>query len=92
MIKLDDYEYIDSCYVEYCKGPGWSNWILWVYIGKRGTNEYRKDSLQFDEIKYGYADQIVALAPVSNSIQPFLKNIALGSMGRLPLSPKTGVK
>lgn len=49
MFKLEKDEYIVAVNPEKCDGPGWSNYLIWVIIGKNGSNDLRQASIQPDD-------------------------------------------
>lgn len=49
MIQLNKHEKVISVVPEFCSGPGYSNWVVWVHIVDYSNNTYRCNSLQEDE-------------------------------------------
>lgn len=47
-MKLGKNDSIVAVVPERAKGPGWSNFVIWVYISEMGGN-LRRESLQPDE-------------------------------------------
>lgn len=48
-IFLEDGEKILAVVPEYCAGPGWTNKVLWVYIGDMSARKFRFDCYQPEE-------------------------------------------
>ena len=49
MIVLNKHEKVISVVPEFCSGPGYSNWVVWVHIVDYSDKTYRCHALQDDE-------------------------------------------
>lgn len=48
-IELSRHEKIVAVVPEYCRGPGWSNAVVWVHIVDYSTAQHRCESIGPDE-------------------------------------------
>jgi hypothetical protein len=73
-------EYIVCAWAERCAGPGFSNSIVNLVIGKRGTPDLRRDALQPDE----QSRDLIVLFPISESVSDMMVHFARAAVRNRP--------